>query len=207
MLQYAIKVSLDTASPALRRMLAALKPATVAKLSGRIAANRVRGHLEGLASTRHRSYMPHSYYATAARMTSGEVDGDTCRVVVAGPAGIRLHYYGGVVKPSGRISAKTGKPITRLAIPRRPEAEQRTPADFDDLFLWKSKIVGRAGLARRSPNGRLEIYYWLVASVTMKEDHGVLPPLDELGKEINDAIGSSIIRVAKARLQRQGDAS
>lgn len=79
-----------------------------------------------------------SYWLRASDATRAEVNGDTIRVEVfetrgtggtGGLVGVRRHYTGGgTIKPSGRISEITGKPIQYLTIPIAPAAHGRTVA-------------------------------------------------------------------------------
>ena len=47
--------------------------------------------------------------------------------------GLRHKYYGGIVKPSGRISDVTAKPITMLSIPVHPRAHGKTIGELGGL--------------------------------------------------------------------------
>ncbi len=81
-----------------------------------------------------------SYWLRASDATRAEVNGDTIRVEVfesrgtggtGGLVGVRRHYTGGgTIKPSGRISEITKKPIQYLTIPIAPAAHGSTVASL-----------------------------------------------------------------------------
>ena len=92
--------------------------------------------------------------------------------------GVALQYYGGKVKPSGRISSVTGRPITRLASPLDASAYGKTPGDFPKGSLT---LIGNV-LARMPKGGGFgTALFALVRSVTIKKHPDVLPTEAEIG--------------------------
>lgn len=57
------------------------------------------------------------YWKRAHDLTQVRQENGKTAVVIAGPRGVRLHYYGGTVRPSGRPSAVTGRPTRSLLVP------------------------------------------------------------------------------------------
>ena len=72
-----------------------------------------------------------SYWLRASQASTATVTGSDITIVVDAVKvpGIRRHYTGGgTIRPSGRISEITKKPIQYLTIPIHPEAHGRTVA-------------------------------------------------------------------------------
>lgn len=92
------------------------------------AAIEVRGNFVKLAQ---RSGSRHFWHDAAAltRLAPEEEDGQA--VIVVRKKGVRLHYKGGTVRPTGRPSEFTGKPTKALLIP------------FDDSPLRKRGVALR----------------------------------------------------------------
>lgn len=107
--------------------------------------------------------------ASATAFDSADEKGAT--VTVSDPWGRQMlhRYFGGVIRPGPGRKA--------LAIPMRPEAAGVLPRSgvIPDLFLLRSRVSGRAFLARRE-SGALRLYFMLVPSVTQAADPTALPP-------------------------------
>ena len=168
----------------------------VRQVSGKASANTVQKHLRGLDRARPnrlggtRSH----FYSLAALATSFTTDEQGAIVTVA-HLGIAQRFYGGTIRP---INAKA------LAIPARAEAYGRRPRDADnpqDLFLRPGKAGRTAALARRQGK-RLEIWYWLVKSVTQDPDPTVLPPERDLTDAATTAADNYIRRHLDRARQR-----
>lgn len=92
------------------------------------------------------------YWPEAVRTTTEpRLDGDVATISVT-KTGVRLHWKGGTVKPTGKTSHVTGNPIQRLLIPfrdspirRKALSEMHYPAD--EVMALKSK-KGNLYLAR-----------------------------------------------------------
>lgn len=59
--------------------------------------------------------------------------------------GVRLHFYGGTVRPSGRISNVTGKPIKRLLIPGEDSPLRKAHVELYELGLDRDAVRIEAG--------------------------------------------------------------
>lgn len=106
--------------------------------------------------------------------------------------GVALQYYGGTVKPSGRISDVTGRPITRLAVPLDASAHGKMPGDFpkDSLICIGNILARKVGRAKDAP---LIAMFALVRSVRIKPHPDVLPPEDQI-REAAQTAASKYIR-------------
>lgn len=76
-----------------------------------------------------------NYWTRAARATARDPAAGT---VTIARRGFRYQVKG-TIRPSGRLSLITGKPITRLAIPISPKAHGKNPSKLGPLFLLRSK--------------------------------------------------------------------
>ncbi len=135
------------------------------------------------ASARRRAGMPKSYYwADAADSMKVEARGKV-GVVTIDQEGAALHYYGGIVYPTGGRKA--------LAIPVHPAVADQDPAEYDSSRSLLSLVWPKgekAGTLRDKETG--EPYYLLVAHATMKPDPTVLPEESALHRAAEDAMGA-----------------
>jgi len=167
-------------------------PSRVAKIVAKSSETFVTDHLFGLANTRHKAGHMFNFYAAAADSVSSETyEGDA--IVRIQHEGLALRYFGGIVKPSGRPSLVTGRPIRMLAIPT-DEAEEHTPGDYSGLFLIKSRKLGKAYLAGKKPNGMIGILFRLVPQTVHQADATVLPAA---GKLLDNAMNAIMERFKK----------
>ena len=156
------------------------------------------------------------YYDAAADATSMEETAEGVSVSIAW-RGIGLHwlgtqdYLGGPLRPTGRISEITGKPIQNLAIPTRnaPRGHGGTRSIYsagfrkDDLQFIPSKNGGRNGnvtgvlilKTAQSSTGKKaarklfrkgartgDVLYVLCREVTIPPTPGILPTLDRMAQ-------------------------
>lgn len=166
----------------------ALQGPEASEVVGEACADLTRDHLRGLSARRHRSGLPHSFYARAADAVVSEPVRNGAAVTIS-HEGLALRYYGGTVRPSGRVSLVTGRPITRLAIPKKGSgAEGKTPGDYKDLFVIASRRSGKAVLAGRKPGGKVGILFALVKSTRHTADKGVMPADADYERAASDAL-------------------
>ena len=103
---------------------------------------------------------PTGYWNKAGQATKSSSSGDTVNIVVdekgePGLVGVRRHYTGGgTIKPSGRISEITGKPIQYLTIPINGAAHGKTVAMMQrlgvDLYRTGSALFMHSKGSKRS---------------------------------------------------------
>lgn len=141
----------------------------LAQAAGRGVSNAVKRHLvDRDRSSRPADGMPRTgYYGDAANSVTTEVSGKSA-VITIHKEGIALHYYGGVVYPTGGRKA--------LAIPKAPATAGRRPAELDAgrqrlALVWPKGAT--AGTLRDKETG--EVFYLLVAKATIPSDQSVLP--------------------------------
>jgi hypothetical protein len=101
---------------------------------------------------------PTGYWNKAGQATKSSSSGDTINIIVdekgtPGLVGVRRHYTGGgTIKPSGRISEITGKPIQYLTIPINGAAHGKTVAMMRalgvDLYRKGSALFAKSSNTR-----------------------------------------------------------
>ncbi len=106
------------------------------------------------------------YWAKVHSSARGESDGTAATVTLSG-IGLRMKWEGGDIFPSGRVSAVTGKPIKRLAIPIAPEAHGKVPGMF---------TLEREGNTLVKAGGGGGAMFRLVRKVRIKPDRNIFPP-------------------------------
>ena len=122
--------------------------AQIAGLTGEIVADESRLGVQGLTKEnfyRYGNVFPNKlggtstgYWLKAGDATNAETSGDTINIWVQETAGklvgVKRHYTGGgTIKPSGRISEVTKKPIQYLTIPISPSSHGKTVAMMQTL--------------------------------------------------------------------------
>ena len=98
---------------------------------------------------------PTGYWNKAGQATKSSSSGDTINIVIdekgtPGLVGVRRHYTGGgTIKPSGRISEITKRPIQYLTIPINGAAHGKTVAMMRalgvDLYRKGSALFAKSG--------------------------------------------------------------
>lgn len=177
-----LTLDVNLADTKLREVLAAataaVTPESCANVAAEAGADTVRANFISLARSRHRPSQRINYYLQASDSVIRQTRGPEAIITIP-HTGIAQRYYGGTILPSGRTSAVTGKPVTRLAIglTGTPGAGH-IPADFADLFLVVKKpkdgSKGGAYLARQSGAG-IEFLFVLLARVRQEADPTILP--------------------------------
>ena len=196
-----ILLSVNVQTEASRRALAAVRrlvgtySGPACEVVAEAAADLTRSHFRELSQDRHRASQPRNYYQLAADAVEFKaVDGGA--EVTIPHTGIALRYFGGTVRPSGRISLVTGKPITRLAVPfSGSEAEGKTPGEFADLFVLSSalgKSTGKAVLARKTSSGGFVALFALLAKTEHEPNETILPENAEYEETAVSAIREMI---------------
>ena len=147
---------------------------TLAEAGARGMMNLIYSHLlRRNASARRRAGMPKSdYWADAADSMKVEAVGKV-GVVTIDKEGAALHYYGGIVYPTGGRKS--------LAIPVHPAVWDQRPAEYDPSreklsLVWPKGE--KTGTLRDKETG--EPYYILVAHATIPSDRSVLPTEEAL---------------------------
>jgi hypothetical protein len=185
------------AREALERASKALAPEAMAAVAAEAGADVVRDHFTDLSRSRHRPGQRVNYYLQAADSVVRETQGGTAFVKIP-HTGIAQRVYGGLIRPSGRPSKVTGKPVRRLAVGLKGSpGDGHVPADFPDLFVVASKDENKAFLARKSGSG-IQRLFILLDRVVQRADPSVLPRDDRL----LDAAAQSILDLYEAHQER-----
>ena len=142
---------------------------TLAEAGARGMMNLIYSHLIRRNSTsRHRAGMPKSdYWADAADSMTVAADGNV-GVVTIDKEGAALHFYGGIIYPTGGKKA--------LAMPVHPAVWDSDPKEFDPSREKLSLVWPKGentGTLRDKETG--EPYYLLMAHATIRADRSVLP--------------------------------
>ena len=134
-------------------------------------------------SAKRREGMPKSgYWADAADSMKVEAHGREATVTID-KEGAALHYYGGIVYPTGGRKA--------LAIPVHPAVADQNPAEYDPSRTLLSLVWPKgekAGTLRDKETD--EPYYLLVAHAKMDPDPTVLPEESALQRAAERAMGA-----------------
>ena len=156
------------------------------------AAERTREHFKALSASRHRPGSSKDYYQNAVEAVVSSADASSGKVSID-YTGLALRRYGGEVKPSGKTSLITGKPIRRLAVPKEgSEAEGRTPYDFRgkvSLVVTKRK---KAFLGKPEADGSFSPLFWLVETTHHDPDPSVLPTDDDFYSAVKTALSDLV---------------
>jgi len=183
-----VKELLIKLSAALRSDAPAIIAETGAKLT--------RSHITGIARSRHRSRAPRNFYQDAADSVVSRVVTDGAEISIP-HIGFALRYHGGTVRPSGRISAITGRPIKRLAIPfSGSEAEGKNPGDFDNVFFVKGRN-GKGFLAAKKGSGMIGMLFALVLKTEHDPDPSILPKDSDYQTNAEHALNALIKEVTR----------
>lgn len=179
-----ILMSVNVETEASRAVLAAVRKCCstytgpAAGVVAEAAGDLTREHFRKRAADKHRPAQPHNYWLRAADSVVAEAVDGGAKVSIP-HTGVALRYFGGTVRPSGRISLVTGKPIRRLAVPfSGSEAEGKTPGEFDGLFVL-SRMYGasmnKASLCRKTSSGGIVGLFALLDKTEHEADESVLP--------------------------------
>ncbi len=148
------------------------------------AAGRVRSlmesHFDGLPSRR--------FWKEAADSIHVEPEKNGTLNINIFKRGVHLRYAGGTVKPSGKISELTGKPIKSLLIPGRRTAMHTQGLDLYDVVKAPNRVhtiknhAGRVYLVEdaEQPEQKMRYLGRLVKQTTHSPDPSVLPSMQDM---------------------------
>jgi len=219
-----IRITIDEAGPLLERLKTAAQAQGLALIGARAAGQLVRDHLFGINSQRHR--YGRNYYAQAARSVNVQPVTDGAAINI-NQVGMRLRYFGGVVRAGKGRSSATGKLTKYLTIPARSEAHGMRASEFADLDFQLVEYNGsiRPALVRRlstpirfsrrkQKDGSIktsvrsgevqggEVMFWLVRQTKHQPDPSILPYPEQLNTRAVEAIKLRVIRVSDRDAQR-----
>jgi len=127
-------------------------------------------------------------------LESAEATSDGTNVTISlTQVGLRLRYYGGIVRPTGRISEVTGKPIKFLAFPVVPEAHGKVPAEMPGLYWRPGGLFRMEGPKKATTDPRI---FALARQTTHLPDPQILPPpatvLEATAVALGDLLAATI---------------
>jgi hypothetical protein len=171
----------------LARFQHSISDASVKRVAGRSAVNRIKSHLRGLEQSR-----PNRLGGRRTHFWSNSADATNFQPVADGvevsinQEGFAQRYFGGPIRPVNK---------RKLAIPFAARAHGRLPSDFGELQL----VYGRRGpyaLAEPGPSNtaRSRILFLLADEVRQDPDHSVLPTDSDLHDSVLSDISSYIDR-------------
>jgi hypothetical protein len=144
----------------------------------------------GAASTKYWDRVDKSVTATT---TSNGTASFNTEVTLSG-VGLWMKFHGGIIKPSGRISSVTGKPIRFLTIPVIAEAHGKTASEFPFLKARGKFLDGGGGVLYKPQEGSDfgTVYFILTRQAKIKPDPNILPPASAIADEMSAAIKASL---------------
>lgn len=205
----------DAASPALKRVEGVLRPQQLNPIVGRAARNVYVEHFraKNRRSPNRFGAKRTNYYLGAARATTFRAVDDGV-VISVNQVGVRLHYFGGVVRAGKGVSSSSGKATKFLTIPARAEAHGKRASEFPDLIVLRrgghqhgepfalARAVstsiafrkGRDGQRRSVSRGEQggEIMFWLKREVRVPADPDILPQPIDVGAGVFSAVNQAI---------------
>lgn len=208
MITQKIIIAENTATPALKELVANVTPRKIAESLDAPITLLVQGNFEKLPSNK-QGFPTTNFWKNASRATGSQILDDGL-LVYCSQIGVRQRLYGGEIHPTG-TSKVTGLPIVNLAIAARSEAYGKTPGEFSNLVLVFRRIMGQVqaiGLAEASsqavsfggkrkdgsrkvvagPESGGGIMFWLVKTVQQAANPAVLPSDEEFSATINEAL-------------------
>ncbi len=159
----------------------------------------VRGHIAGRYGGRANKLGGTStqFYARMADSVISEVTSTGAEVKIPF-VGAALHYYGGTVRPSGRVSTVTGRPIQFLTIPKHPAAHGKRASDFRALYSVPGGLRLQQGAQKSEAADPL--YFIFARQATIKADPALLPEMALMQEAAADAVADTLDDVrARAR--------
>ncbi|MES2705121.1 MAG: hypothetical protein V4726_00830 [Verrucomicrobiota bacterium] len=127
------------------------------------------------------------YWKSVIESTTSESDGGGATVTLK-HKGVRMKYYGGIIRPSGRPSEVTGKPIRNLTIPVTAAAHGRTIMDLGGGKAFHAIYPGVYKRTAAPPSTSDPLYFILRKSVKITADPTVLPPDEAVAAECLKAL-------------------
>lgn len=133
-----------------------------------------------------------NYWMRAADAVESTVEGMSVTVRCA-QRGVRLHLYGGTVRPKG-TSEITGRPIKFLTIPRVAAAHGKTVATLRSLGVLL--YPGPGGLYRQTGAARNPAtdarWFAFARQATITANAAVLPTVQEVAAAVAEAASNSL---------------
>lgn len=157
---------------------------SVNSTAAQAVASLIRSHLFSLPGK--------SFYKQAAQSISISSQGNSHSVSISKP-GIALQFYGGTVRPSGRISPVTGRPTRALLIPLVPQSEIHNLSSKP--FTITSRSGARLLVSKKSSSLSLTPLAILSKSATIKPHPNILPSQSQINSTASSAAAHFIAHI------------
>jgi len=205
---------IDTATPALNRLVAGLSPESVANECGPRVQRLVQRHYRSLGSNS-KGYPTTHFWPGAARATSWYRTAGGF-LIQTDKIGVAQRYSGGDIFP-----VKAGA----LTIPADPAAYGHTARDFSDLVrsvqlnpatgrlqaclvqaksseikIGNKREDGSRKVTHTASNLGTRVFYWLCKHIHQKPNHNIIPTEGEFFEEVEHGVRNI---VSRARGQKQ----
>ncbi len=181
----------------LDRLTAALGPDAVGTAMEVAVEGKVKANFDILSRTPNKlGGQTTAFWKRAGDSVTTKVSGSTVTLTIT-QKGVALQYYGGTVKPSGKPSEITGKPIKFLTIPKVAAAHGKSVATLRSLGV--DLYPGRGGLLRQAGDTRNpdtdEMWFVLAKKATIKPNPRVLPPASEITAAAAEALDNALAAI------------
>jgi hypothetical protein len=190
-MQLQLQLATDSATPALRKLMATASPGRLAETLRDPLLKLVRNHY--LAQPPNKMRAPSTGYWRSAAASTYAVTGEHGLSITTDKIGVRQHLYGGPINPiKGRF----------LSIPACIETHGKLPRDFADLVVARLGRGQDAPLAlvksadldfiRNAPNdfvAATKAMFWLSPGVQQAPDPSVIPSEEEFDAAIDQPLG------------------
>lgn len=135
-----------------------------------------------------------SYWKEAAKRVETASTQDGAAVSI-NHRGVRLHYYGGTVYPTGRPSAVTGKPTKRLLIPTEESPLRKRRVALYELGLDKKAVHVEGGKLIADMGGVPVVLGLLARKAEHPADPTVLPGEADMAAALHTGASKALKRL------------
>jgi hypothetical protein len=175
--QLTIEAKTDQLEADLRKFMAGLNDKTALNRSVADRATELtRNYLTAIAQSRHATATslgasPSGHWAQAAEKTSGSADSDAAKITIAQP-GIGRALHDVTIIPTGGKKYLTIPAVAAAYAKRAPTVPDLVPIIRTIGGTRRAVALGKKSSVKGVPP---TIWYWLVKSVTQKQDRSLLP--------------------------------
>lgn len=181
-----VRITKDTATPAIKRLRQALTPTSIKRVVGATCLRLLQGHLRAKGPNK-RGWPSTGFYEASARNSNWDETPEGVSLTAdhpEKPGSLRQRYHGGTIRMKDKM----------LAIPARAEFAARSPTEFTNLRLAVFRggsvalVVGKGGVGRvdfstgrernvKGAGARSEamVAFWLKEEVNQDADPTVIP--------------------------------
>lgn len=165
-----------------------------AGLHEKIVTGSAAGELQKLMAAHLDARGGRSYWHEAAKHVETSAN-EAGAVVSINHRGVRLHFYGGTVKPTGRISNVTGKPIKRLLIPGENSPLRKANVELYELGLDRDAVRIEEGKLMADIGGVPVELGVLAKKAEHDPDPTVLPKPEQMAEALHTGAAKALQRL------------